>query len=285
MPARSLTLPPTIARARWQLSLPSGDLPGELALAARWSRELDAELPPDLRFRAVLLTSQRGRVQPENPQVFIVSSAPPRQAATRVLAEPPPRYGVAAEVRLAVQATPGLPLLRRRANDLLRLHAYLSAAVLPPQQEVLLLDRLSLLAQLSPVALLQLGFAASFAAKLADTCGSEIGKRWGRHTVLITSLKPVPPGTEGAISVEGTAASLLGSAVMAALMLRLGLLSDGACWLLVTLVGLVATLLESWIGAALQQRWRWLSNELVNAIQTLLAAVLAMALAQGLGLV
>ena len=137
----------------------------------------------------------------------------------------------------------------------------------------------------APVALLQLGFAASFAAKLADTCGSEIGKRWGRHTVLITSLKPVPPGTEGAISVEGTAASLLGSAVMAALMLRLGLLSDGACWLLVTLVGLVATLLESWIGAALQQRWRWLSNELVNAIQTLLAAVLAMALAQGLGLV
>jgi len=137
----------------------------------------------------------------------------------------------------------------------------------------------------APVALLKLGFAASFAAKLADTCGSEIGKRWGRHTVLITSLQPVPPGTEGAISVEGTAASLLGSAVMATLMLRLGLLSDGASWLLVTLVGLVATLLESWIGAELQQRWRWLTNELVNAIQTLLAAVLAMVLAQGLGLV
>ncbi|MFM8976353.1 MAG: DUF92 domain-containing protein [Vulcanococcus sp.] len=137
----------------------------------------------------------------------------------------------------------------------------------------------------APVALLELGFAASFAAKLADTCGSEIGKRWGRHTLLITTLKPVPPGTEGAISLEGTAASLLGSAVMATLMLRLGLLSDGAGWLLVTLVGLAATLMESWIGAALQQRWRWLSNELVNAIQTLLAAVLAMALAQGLGLV
>ena len=51
------------------------------------------------------------------------------------------------------------------------------------------------------------------------------------------------------------------------------------------LVGLVATLLESWIGADLQQRCSWLSNELVNAIQTLLAAVLAMLLAQGLGLV
>ena len=142
--------------------------------------------------------------------------------------------------------------------------------------------------------LLLLGFAASFAAKLADTCGSEIGKRWGRHTVLIISLRPVPPGTEGAISLEGTAASLAGSALMAGLMLVLGLgagrsvgtgsvasaaVSPAAVWLLVTLVGLAATLIESWIGASAQQRWAWLSNELVNGIQTAIAALLAMALA------
>jgi uncharacterized protein (TIGR00297 family) len=113
---------------------------------------------------------------------------------------------------------------------------------------------------------------------LADTFGSEIGKRWGRHTVLITTLRPVPPGSEGAISLEGTAASLVGSALMALLMLALGLLSGASTWLLVTLVGLVATLLESLIGATAQQRWRWLSNELVNGIQTAIAALLAMAL-------
>ena len=142
--------------------------------------------------------------------------------------------------------------------------------------------------------LLLLGFAASFAAKLADTCGSEIGKRWGRHTVLITSLRPVPPGTEGAISLEGTAASLAGSGLMAALMLVLGLgagssvstssvsssaVNPAAVWLLITLVGLAATLIESLIGASAQQRWAWLSNELVNGIQTAIAALLAMALA------
>ncbi len=124
-------------------------------------------------------------------------------------------------------------------------------------------------------ALLLLGFAASFAAKLADTFGSEIGKRWGRHTVLITSLGAVAPGTEGAISLEGTAASLAGSGLMALVMLALGLISGWRAGVLVLVVGLLATLLESLIGATLQRRWSWLSNELVNGIQTLLAAALA----------
>lgn len=134
-------------------------------------------------------------------------------------------------------------------------------------------------AALAPAAapLLLIGFAASFAAKLADTFGSEIGKRWGRHTVLITTLRPVAPGTEGAISLEGTTASLLGSALMAALMLALGLLAGSGTWLLVTLVGLASTLIESLIGASAQQRWGWLSNELVNGLQTAIAALLAMA--------
>jgi uncharacterized protein (TIGR00297 family) len=146
---------------------------------------------------------------------------------------------------------------------------------------------LALLAPLLPRAatpLLLVGFAASFAAKLADTFGSEVGKRWGRTTVLITSLRPVPRGTEGAISLEGTAASLVGGALMAALCRALGLLADGRSWLLVSLVALLATLVESLIGASLQPRWPWLSNELVNAVQTLIAALLAIALALAFGL-
>ncbi len=131
----------------------------------------------------------------------------------------------------------------------------------------------------APVPLLLIGFAASFSAKLADTCGSEIGKRWGQHTVLVTSLRPVPPGTEGAISFEGSLASLVGSALMALVCLQLGLVQGAGPWVLVTLVGLVATLIESLIGATLQGRIGWLSNELVNALQTLIAALLAIGLA------
>ncbi len=139
---------------------------------------------------------------------------------------------------------------------------------------------LALLTPLSPEPLrplLLVGFAASFAAKLADTFGSEIGKRWGRRTVLITTLRPVPAGTEGAISLEGTAASAAGALLMTLICAALGLLAPRLDLLaLVVCVALLATLVESAIGATLQHRYGWLSNELVNGLQTAIAALLAM---------
>jgi uncharacterized protein (TIGR00297 family) len=142
----------------------------------------------------------------------------------------------------------------------------------------------ALLAMLTPLSgpwasLVLLGFAASLCAKLADTFGSEIGKRWGRHTILITTLRSVPRGTEGAISLEGTAASVGGSALMAAVMAALGVIESPLAWGVVTVVGLVATLVESLMGATLQPRLPWLSNELVNGLQTLVGALLAMGVA------
>ena len=130
---------------------------------------------------------------------------------------------------------------------------------------------------LGPQSLLLVGFSASFAAKLADTFGSEIGKRYGRTTVLITTLRRVPPGTEGAVSLEGTLASAIGSLVMTAVVVAVQLVPAGPVAWLVAAVGLLATLLESLLGALLQERTPWLTNELVNAIQTAVAAVLAMA--------
>ena len=132
-------------------------------------------------------------------------------------------------------------------------------------------------------ALLLIGFSASFAAKLADTFGSEIGKRWGRTTLLITNLRPVPAGTEGAVSIEGTLACGLGSLLMTLVMACLGLLQSGAAFALVLVVGFIATLLESLLGALGQGRWPWLSNELVNGLQTAWAAALAMIAAWLLG--
>lgn len=74
---------------------------------------------------------------------------------------------------------------------------------------------------------LQVGFAASFASKLADTTSSEIGKAYGQTTYLITNLQRVPRGTEGAVSLEGTAAGVAAAAGVAGMAFALGQVRGG----------------------------------------------------------
>ena len=130
---------------------------------------------------------------------------------------------------------------------------------------------------LANLILLKLGFAASFAAKLADTFGSEIGKRYGKNTFLITNLKKVRKGTEGAISLEGTIASLFGALLMSFVMLILGFITIEKGFFIVCFSGFAATIFESFIGAIFQDEFN-LSNEAVNAIQTSFSATLAILL-------
>lgn len=149
---------------------------------------------------------------------------------------------------------------------------------------------LAVLMAMAPAAarsLLILGFVASFAAKLGDTCASEIGKRWGGRTLLITTLQPVPAGTEGAVSITGTVSGMVAIVLYAALALALLRPSLGpgplARLVLLGVAATVATMVESWIGATWQGRVAWLTNELVNTALTVVAALLAMGAAVGLG--
>jgi len=123
--------------------------------------------------------------------------------------------------------------------------------------------------------LFMVGFASSFSAKLSDTISSEIGKRFGKRTFLITTLKPVSPGTEGAISIEGSMAGLLGSFIMTVFMLNLSIISGLSVAFIVFFSGYLATFLESYIGAVVQNKIDWMTNELVNSIQTSIAAIIS----------
>jgi uncharacterized protein (TIGR00297 family) len=111
--------------------------------------------------------------------------------------------------------------------------------------------------------LLLLGYVASIATKLADTSASEIGKAYGRTTYLITTLQAVPRGTEGAVSWEGTLA---------------GVVISGVGLVICLVAAFVATTIESVIGAAFQDKNAWLTNELVNFINTAIGAVVAIGL-------
>lgn len=126
--------------------------------------------------------------------------------------------------------------------------------------------------------LLWLGYVASFSTKLSDTCASEVGKAYGKRTFLITTLRPVPPGTEGAMSVEGTIAGFVGAAIIGLVGWGVGLISP---WAILLCLGaaFLANLLESWIGATLQETYPWLTNEVVNGINTTAGALLAMGVA------
>jgi uncharacterized protein (TIGR00297 family) len=126
--------------------------------------------------------------------------------------------------------------------------------------------------------LLLIAYVASFATKLSDTTASEIGKAYGKNTFLITTLKAVPRGTEGAVSWEGTLAGIVASLAISLLAWGLGMINFiGVIICLIS--AFIATNLESVIGATLQTKFDWLSNEIVNIINTLIGAITAVILA------
>ncbi len=126
--------------------------------------------------------------------------------------------------------------------------------------------------------LLLLGYVASFSTKLADTTASEVGKAYGKSTFLITTLQPVARGTEGAISLEGTLAGIVGGVLISLVAYSVGLITLTGV-VICTIAAFVATNLESVIGATLQSKLDWLTNELVNVINTIIGAVVAIAIA------
>ncbi|EKX50469.1 hypothetical protein GUITHDRAFT_157284 [Guillardia theta CCMP2712] len=130
---------------------------------------------------------------------------------------------------------------------------------------------------LQDTGLFRIGFVASLATKLSDTFASELGKAYGKKTFLITSMKPVPAGTEGAVSVEGTLAGVVGSLVIAvwAVMTNVMLASEIP---VVMIAAFVATTCESVIGATVQDKYKWLTNEAVNAINTSIGAAVGILL-------
>ena len=122
--------------------------------------------------------------------------------------------------------------------------------------------------------LLQLAYVASFSTKLADTTASEVGKAYGKRTFLITTLQPVARGTEGAVSLEGTLAGIVASAAIALVGWGVGLINLTAV-MLCMVSAFIATNLESVIGATLQSKFDWMTNEVVNMINTLIGAIAA----------
>jgi uncharacterized protein (TIGR00297 family) len=117
---------------------------------------------------------------------------------------------------------------------------------------------------------------AALTAGGSDTVASEIGKAWGRSAFLVTTLRRVPAGTSGAMSLEGTAAGVIAAFALAGAGAALGLMPASAMPLVVG-AATAGALAESALGATLEGPGI-LNNDMLNFINTAIAAAVALAM-------
>jgi uncharacterized protein (TIGR00297 family) len=154
-----------------------------------------------------------------------------------------------------------------------------------------------------PPALLAL-FAGVMATVAADTWATELGVLSARPPRLVTTWRPVEPGTSGAVTLAGLAASCAGALAIGLALLAADLAERGAWrpWLpaVALLGGLGGSLADSLLGATAQAIYRsaggeterraaldgtpnrllrglpWMHNDLVNFLSSLVGGLIAL---------
>jgi len=120
------------------------------------------------------------------------------------------------------------------------------------------------------------GFIGSIATATADTMASEVGITSTPR--LITTLKKVPPGTDGGISLIGTAAGIFGSGIIGISAYLLGIFPDPVKTLEIAVIsGTIGCFVDSILGAVLERK-KYLNNEHVNLIATVCGALIGIIL-------
>lgn len=122
---------------------------------------------------------------------------------------------------------------------------------------------------LSPVAFA--AFTGAIAASTADTWATEIGLLSTAAPRLITTWAKVPLGTSGAVTLLGTIGGIAGAGAIA---------FTAFYWmkmpvLTILAAGVIAMFADSALGATLEGRWPWMTNDMVNLISTASGAVIA----------
>jgi uncharacterized protein (TIGR00297 family) len=140
-------------------------------------------------------------------------------------------------------------------------------------------------------------FAGAFAAASADTWGTEIGTLSRTGPVSILTMRPLPAGRSGGITLLGSVATLAGSLCVAG---TAALVGTAPLWS-VAIGGVIGAVLDSVLGASVQAlRWcglcececemrrhhcgtatvlrrgaDWIENDAVNFAATLCGALIA----------
>jgi uncharacterized protein (TIGR00297 family) len=117
---------------------------------------------------------------------------------------------------------------------------------------------------------------AALAEAAADTVSSEIGQVFGGRPRMITTLRTVEPGRDGAVSVAGTLAGVLAAAVVAGAG-SWALRGDWKLFELSCAGAVFGLFFDSLLGATLEEHG-WLNNDAVNFLSTASASAFALLL-------
>jgi len=161
----------------------------------------------------------------------------------------------------------------------------------------------------TPHLALRAAFVGAMASVTADTWATELGVLSRSQPRLVTTRQPVPVGTSGGVSVLGTAMSAAGGFFIGLVMFLLSSVATGKAlnwidlWIIVVGVvgGLAGSLFDSLLGATVQgiyycdrcaketektrhgcgqvtrlvRGYRWLNNDLVNLLSSVVGSIVA----------
>lgn len=149
-----------------------------------------------------------------------------------------------------------------------------------------------------------LAAVGALAAASADTWATEIGTLWGAKSRSIITWRPTNPGMSGGVTGTGSAAAVIGAAIVALMAARvLDLPLAGDFVIAATVGGVAGCVVDSLIGGTMQaRRWcehckewterrvhpcsyrtvhaagfRWVTNDVVNFAATFAGAATAVA--------
>lgn len=104
---------------------------------------------------------------------------------------------------------------------------------------------------------------ACLVAATADTWATELGSKSKSNTYLISNFQKVLPGTDGAISLRGSLAALIGATIISALFWIASGSSEILIIAMLAIVGTLGCFVDSYLGVKVQGKSvyiPWLSN-------------------------